>query len=817
MLLSLNWLKDFVDLPRSVNPEELANKLTLHTVEVDGIEKQSDKYRGVVVGKIIGVKKHPNADRLRVVSVQVKKNDNPLQIICGASNIEAGQLVPVALPGTSLAGGILIEKAEIRGVESSGMLCAEDELGLGNDHSGILILDAKRAKIGQSFGEYFGADDVIIEVDNKSITNRPDLWSHAGVAREIAAFFGTGLKNDVYAQKVSGKEFFGKDEVKLDIKIEDAELCPRYMAVAIGGIKIASSPKWLADRLIAVGSRPINNIVDLTNFVMLELGQPLHAFDSRELDADGKGKKFTIRARRAKDGERLITLDGKERALDREMLVIANKENAIGVAGIMGGEGSGIKDDSSAVVIESANFNFISIRKTSARLGLRSEASIRFEKELDPELCAIALRRIVSLIKEICPGAETISEVFDFYPKQRKEPKRIGFDFHWLEQRVGFGIKENEVAGILDRLGFEAKKGKDGWLEFAVPSWRAGRDINLPEDLMEEVARIHGYNEIRAEMPSIKLSSPEIRIDLKIKRAIADFLAARGWSEVYNYSFLAEERLRKLGIDQKLALKLLNPLSSEENVLRKSLAPGLLANIARNQARYEEINLFEFGEIYLASAGTYQKDADSDERLPFQATWLGLVMADGGKDIFSEIKGEVGALFKKFGGEAVFSPDENPEPWAERVLTAEISLGGEKVGRVSVAGDKAAAAMKLKKRTAVAELDFSKLVEIFADAETDFHEYEKYPPLERDLAFVVEGKISYNDIKEAIFAHSPLIKRVELFDVYEGEKIGKGKRSLAFHIAYQADRTLTGEEAEKIQSGLIDKLGKDFGAKIRDF
>lgn len=385
MYLSLNWLKDFVKTPSDMTPEELGLRLTNHTVEVEDVIKEAEKYKNIVIGKILEIKKHPSADRLQLVKVDI--GSNKLDIVCGAFNIEVGQLVPVALAGAILPNGVEIKEVEVRGEKSNGMLCAEDELVLGDDHSGILIL--KDGKVGQQFGEYLKLSDVIFEVDNKSITHRPDLWSHYGMAREISAFLGVKFKEYEPNEKLIAKV---EDKIKISVKVEDRDLCPRYMAIAMSRIKVESSPKWIKERLIAVGMRPINNIVDITNYVMLELGQPMHAFDKALISANREtnGHGLNIIIRRAKRSEAIKTLDGVKRELDENMLVIANKIKPIAIAGVMGGAESEINSDTTEIILESANFNFISIRKTSQELGLRTESSIRFEKALDPNLADVA-------------------------------------------------------------------------------------------------------------------------------------------------------------------------------------------------------------------------------------------------------------------------------------------------------------------------------------------------------------------------------------------------------------------------------------------
>ncbi|MDO8260470.1 MAG: phenylalanine--tRNA ligase subunit beta, partial [Candidatus Magasanikbacteria bacterium] len=496
MYLSLDWLKDFVEIPKNISPDELGSRLTLHTVEIDGVEKQADKFANVVVGKILEVKKHPNAERLQLARVSIGKEE--LGIVCGAPNIEAGQLVPVACVGAILPNGMEIREALVRGERSVGMLCAEDELGLGSDHAGILILD-KNAKVGQSFGEYLGLKDIIFEVDNKSITNRADLWGHFGMAREIAAFLGTKTTKK-FDKILESKIETDKEEITINAKVLDKDMCPRYMAVAMDGIKIGPSPEWMQRRLTAATVRPINNIVDITNYVMMELGQPMHAFDATSIDK--------IIVRRAKKNEVIKTLDGEKRELTENMLVIANAQAPVAVAGVMGGEYSEVRDETTRIVFESANFEHVSLRKTSTKLGLRTESSIRYEKGLDPNLCAMALARAVELVREICPDAKVISKVVDEKNFSLNQGP-IDLSVKWLNNFIGADVKKKKIVDILESLGFGVE-GKNDDLKVAIPTWRAVKDISIREDLAEEVARIIGYDNLTPVMPMVDMKRPQV-------------------------------------------------------------------------------------------------------------------------------------------------------------------------------------------------------------------------------------------------------------------------------------------------------------------
>jgi len=808
MYISLNWLKDFVKIPAKIKPTELAEAITRHTVEVEGVVRQADQYDKVVVGKVLEVKPHPKADRLRLTVVDVKKKI--LNIVCGAPNVAAGQFVPVALVGAVLPNGLEIKEAEIRGEKSEGMICAEDELGLGKDHTGIIVLKPE-AKIGQLFAEYLEAEDIILEMDNKSLSNRPDLWGHYGLAREVAAIFDLPLKP--YEKFLDKKfAFLSAKENKLEVKVEDKALCPRYLAVKIDNLKTAESPAWLKERLIAVGQRPISNLVDLTNYVMLETGQPLHAFNA------DKVKKIVVR--RAKKNETMETLDEKERVLTDSDLLITDGHRPIALAGVMGGRESGIDAQTTSLILEAANFTAAGIRRTAQRLAMRSEASARFEKSLDPNLAEQALGRFLTLLKEICPDMKIASALADVNNTSAKAAE-IDLDLDWLANKIGQEIPHPEAAGILKRLGFTIADESAAVWKVGVPSWRATKDVAAREDLAEEILRLYGYDRIVSQLPVMALAVPEANEERALERRIKSILALKlSLAEVYNYSFLSEDQLTKLDIDFSNYLRLANPLSEAQVILRSSLAPGLVYNARNNQAKAETLGFFEIGNVFFKAPGQLKKDA-SDETLPHQEKHLGLILAQD-NDPFENLKSAVSGLLEElFGRETTveFLSLENAPGWADGKAAAKIAVAGKEIGLVARLGEIAAANLNLKKSAAAAEINFSNLLNLILSLPTRrFQEPAKYPPVIRDLAFVLDEKILYNNVSQEILGFSPLVRSAEIFDVYSGDKLPAGEKSLAFHLLYQADdRTLITEEVDKIQAGLVERLAKKFGAKLRDF
>ncbi len=805
MYLSLNWLKDFVDIPRSVTPEEIGDTLTMRTVEVEGILKEGEKFEDCLVGKILEIKKHSDADRLQLVRVDVGKKE--LDIVCGAPNIKKGQLVPVAMIGAELPNGMKIEKAKVRGEVSEGMLAAEDELGLGNDHSGIMILE--KAKIGQNLADHLELDDIVLEVDNKSLSNRPDLWGHYGIARELSVFFDSKLKE---YKNDSIELLQNKDMEKLDVKVDDFELCPRYMAIAVEGIEIKDSPKWMQKRLTAVGIRPINNIVDITNYVMLETSQPMHAFDKRQVEE--------IVVRRAKKGETMKTLDDQERKLNINNLVIADKKKAIALAGVMGGANSEIAGDTSSIVLESANFEPVSTRKTANKLGIRTDASSRYEKSLDPNLCEVALLRALELIKELCPKSKVSSDLVD-EKKFNLDQGPIDLDLSWVNKIIGKEIDTKEVVKTLEKLGFEIdmKNSEKSVLKVLVPSWRATKDISIPEDIVEEIARIHGYDNIESKMPDVEMEAPLINNERMFERKVKDILS-RGakLAEVYNYSFVGEDQLKRLGMEYSSYIRLANPISVNHTMLRQSLIPNLFENIKLNQAKYNHVDLFEIGNIFIDIPGSVKKD-ESEEVLPYQEKKLGIVVSSDDNDVFEKCKSILDYLVNILDLSLRFNENESVPDWAVGSSVADVEIQGENLGKIVKMDEKKLRTAGIKKKLAIVEISFRDLFALFSKAEAKaYKELPKYPASVRDLSFVLDSKILYNNIKDEIERSNELVRGVELFDEYMGEKIGRNKKSLAFHIIYRSDKkTLTAEEVDQMQKSLTKSLEKKFDAQIRDF
>ncbi len=810
MYISYNWLQEFVKFPTKVSPQEIATRLTNHTVEVESFSNQADRFNKVVVGKVLEVSKHPNADRLRVTIVDVKTAK--LHIVCGAPNVAPNQLVAVALEGALLPNGLEIKKSDIRGETSEGMICAEDELGLGDDHEGIMVLD-KRAKIGEPFAEYLKLTDIVFEVDNKSLSNRPDLLSHYGVARELSVIFDAKLKP---YEKIIGErlEVASEKSGKLEVEVVAKEACPRYLAIKINNLKIKESPAWIQERLLAGGQRPINNVVDLTNYVMLECGQPLHAFDA------DKVKKISVRF--ATKGESLETLDGKERQLIPEQLVITDGRQPIALAGIIGGRNSEIDDKTVNIILEAANFRADIIRRSAQKLGLRTEASTRFEKSLDPALAEEAMFRFLSLLKKDCSEMKISSHLVDLGGNPAVSAP-LQLDFAWLTSKIGQEIPKDQVVSILTKLGFKITKHKDH-LDVVIPSWRATKDVKNREDLVEEVLRIYGYDNIASMLPSERMVVPEKNKERALERKIKDVLALKfGLNESHNYSFVGEEQLKKVNIDFFNHLRIINPLSEIHGLLRQSLVAGLVGNIKTNQAKDDNLGFFEIGSTFFNAPGDVNRtNADDSERLPYQEKKVGLVVANNNRDTFLDIKGMVTGLIKEIINpqiEVNFLTMETMPGWADKDICAQIVVGDEVLGVAAKLSNEAIGNVNLKLKTALAEISLgglSRLSALYSVA--SFKEAPRFPAATRDICVVISEKILYNDLREEIFSFHPAIKKVELFDVYSGDRLDKGEKSLAFHLTYQVDdRTMTSTETDEIQENLVKRLAEKFEARLRGF
>ncbi len=792
MKVSLKWLREYV--PVSLEPKELAHKLTMAGIEVGEVEEVGEEWEGVCVGRVREVNKHPNADRLSLCIVDTPGETH--EVICGAPNVAAGQNIAFARVGAELFDGhsgkpVKLKAAKIRGVVSNGMICSEKELGMSEEHEGILVLP-EDALPGMPLLEYLG--DSILELE--LTPNRPDCLSMLGVAQEVAALTG----GRVTAPEVAYAEEERSAEEMATVEIADPDLCGRYTASIVSGLKIGPSPAWMQERLKACGMRPINNVVDITNYVMMEYGQPLHAFDY------DKVKDHRIIVRRARAGERLLTLDGEDRPLDPEMLVITDPEGPIGLAGVMGGANTEVTEHTKTLLLESANFNNVNIRRTSTRLRLRSEASLRFDKGLSPELPPKGLRRATQLLAELA-GGKVAKGIIDVYPGAR-EKAPVHLTEARIEQVLGISIEMENVREVLESLAFECEQSGENGLKVSAPYWRT--DIGIEDDLVEEVARISGYDDI----PTTPLSGripPNVPDDARALRdAVKDILAGCGMQEVVNYSLSDVKGLENAGLGHLAELnplKVANPLRVEQESLRLSLRPGLLANVEHNKKYHHgPLLMFEAGKVYIPKNGELPDE---------QEVLAGVVTGDpeDPMDGFLRAKGVLEMMLGRLGVDEQFERGEGEGLHPGRVV--QVSARGERLAIMGEVHPEVVEAFDIEGASVhVFEVDLAKL-RAHLPAAKRYRPVSRYPGALRDLALIVDTDTPSRAVQEVIEAF-PLVTSVDLFDVYTGDQVSEGKKSLAFRVLYQSpSRTLGEHEVNMVQAQLLEKLGRETGAVLR--
>ncbi len=693
MKISCAWVKDF--LPKAkLEPAAVAERLSLTLAEVEAIHHRGQWLDNkVVVAKIIAVSAHPHADHLQIARVTTGKGER--NIVCGAANIRPGQIVPLVLPGGRVqtpAGEITeISSSRIRGEESAGMLASPLELGHGEDHQGILILPREWEKhLGRPLLELWpDLQDSILEIENKALTHRPDGFGQLGLAREIAAAMDFAFRLPRWWRpnwKPAGKSY----PEDLKIKVMAPQLCPRYSVLRIEGVKIQPSPLWLQQRLLNVGVRPINNIVDVTNYVMMELGQPMHAFDAEKI----AGRELVVR--RSKPGEKLKTLDGQERKL-QDALVIASRRGPLAIAGIMGGEESEISDRTTTIILEAATFNKVTIRRSARRLGLRSEASLRFEKGLDPNLTPIALARAVDLIRQLLPQAKISSSLLDVYPHPVKQ-WAIKTTPQFINKILGGQIPARQMEKILRSLGLKVKMGKEA-LSVTVPTFRP--DLQAPEDLAEEIGRLYGYQRLPARLPQRPISPAPFSHYQRKRRQAKEILAGLGLDEVYSYAFVGQELYRRCRLDGRRLIPLSNPLSPELAFLADSLLPRLIEKAVLNQPNFESFGLFE-----LASVFQYRRQKKSLPRQPHSLAAVLLPAGNDDKEAFLEMKGKLETLLRRLRlPELHFEPEKAEGCW-QPAKKAGVYSHQKRLGELGLLHPLAAVDFELKRPLAMFELDF---------------------------------------------------------------------------------------------------------------
>ena len=803
MKVPLKWLKDYVNI--TLPAPELAEKLTLTGFEVAEIITTGGSWDNIIVGQITAVNPHPNADRLHLATVNLGKEQET--VVCGAPNLNTGDKIAFARVGARLInpqnGKVEeLKTAKIRGVASSGMICSEKELGISDSHEGIMVL-SKAAEVGVPLADVIG--DTVLDIDITA--NRPDCLSVVGIAREVAAICG----QKVHIPEIKYEETGQPIEKQISIEIADAELCPRYCASLITGVKIKESPAWLQERLIAGGQRPINNIVDITNYIMLEYGQPLHSFDYDRL----KGKKIIVR--RAKEGENFYTLDGTERKLTGGMLVIGDGERTVAIAGVMGGLNSDITDSTTSILLEAASFKAASLHYTSRYLGLTSEASTRFERGISAGVTIPALKHATQLIAEL-GGGKIAKGIIDVYPG-KKEPKAITLTPEKVKRVLGVGYSLDQIVNALTSLGFDCQT--DGIkVTTTTPYWRS--DIKLDVDLIEEVARFYGYDRIPTTLFTDPIPVPEPNPALGLKKKIRYSLTGYGFQEVMTYTLTSLEMMSNVYAEphapEPMPPRVANPMTVDQEYLRPSLRPNLLAALAANR-RHEDggIKLFELGKVYRPSENGLPEEPESlcgimsGSRV--ERSWRG---GDGIFD-FYDVKGAVEGLFNHLGVSVSFenSQDEGLHP-ARQAAIFLAGKGGKKA-KIGVLGElhpKVSDAFEIAGTVGLFEIDIAGLL-THAVSQTMYQPIPRFPSIVRDLALVVDADITNQWILDIIKSFS-LITGVVLFDVYSGKQVAAGKKSLAYSLEYQSPtHTLIDEEVNKVQEQVLARLAKELGATLR--
>ncbi len=835
MKISLKWLQDYVDISNELTPSELSRLFTLHTAEVEGFEDLAASLEKVVMGQIVTIHPHPNADKLRVTTVDVgSAHKGHAHIVCGASNIFEGQYVAVALPGSKVrwhGEGELVElkPAVLRGVESFGMICAADEIGLGDmgqTSDGILDLSALKQAPGTPLAKVLERDDIIFTVDNKSLTHRPDLWGHYGIAREIAAITDQKLK------ALTPQVVIPTEGSAPQVEIKAKKLCSRYMAIRLENVTIEPSPIWLQTRLKAVGHRPINNVVDITNYVMLELGQPLHAFDAERIEGG-------IVVRESYKDEKITTLDGVSRDLPEHTLVIADHAKVIAIAGVMGGSNSEISSSTTSLLLEAATFHPSSVRKTSVKLGLRTEAVQRFEKSLDQHLAQKALERACELILKICPAAKISGPIQDV-KNWKDKIITVNLDLKRLFSKIGKELPFEEIKKILTHLEFGVVQKSSRALKITVPSFRATRDITMEDDLIEEIARLHGYENIEPRLPELPIKLPFENRERSLEHKAREILSrGLGFDEVYNYSFYSKKDIEKTLLLEELHVKILNYLSEDQTHLRVSLVPNILKNIVHNMKYLDQCKFYEIGR-------TYQ---DLQEYFPLEEKKICGVIVRAGKKgvepslsypsaVFYEAKGTLESFLKQMGdfrfmmdkGQS-FAPYAHPNRYGE-YFVSQFCFGEEKPSEVAKnlppLDDSQSFARVFELHPlvsknyglenfdiAIFEINFTRLVQM-PFQEVKYRSLPRFPGIEIDISVVLDERFEIGGVQKIIMqADAELIQKVTLFDVYKGANLPAGKKALAFKVLLQTpDRTLTDEEMKKVQTNIFQKL-QAVGGEIR--
>ncbi|WP_035288448.1 phenylalanine--tRNA ligase subunit beta [Clostridium sp. KNHs214] len=792
MLVPVKWLKDYVDI--NVSPKELADRLTMSGSKVEELIVTGDEIQKVVTGKLVKIEKHPDADKLSICTVDIGKEE-PIQIVTAATNMKEQDVVPTALHGSTLHGGLKIKKGKLRGVVSNGMFCSEEELGIAGDKPvyGLMILP-QDTPVGKDIKEVVEMTSALIDFEITS--NRRDCFSILGMARETAATLGVRYK-------IPSLDYTSKCNEKindiLEVEVKD-ELCRRYMARGVKNIKIQPSPSWMQERLLEAGVRPINNIVDITNFVMIELGQPMHAFDRRDIEEN------RIVVEKAAADESFITLDEEERKLDSSMLCIKDGNRTVALAGIMGGLNSEVKEDTLEIIFECANFNGVNIRNSSKKLALRTESSSKFEKDLDPNLVEFAMNRACHLIEELGAG-EVMEGTIDIY-NEKAEPHTLDVDYTWVNKFLGIDISKENMKEYLDRLDLNTEINGD-ILHITVPTFRS--DVNIKEDVAEEIVRIYGYNNVKSTMATSQTTKGGKNIKQKLEDKVIEALISSGLNQSISYSFVSPKIFNKILVPENSELRkvvtIKNPLGEDYSIMRTTTIASMMESLQRNYTRSnDKVRLFEIGKVYIAS--------EDENNLPEERNILTIGMY-GEADYF-HLKGVVENVLEVLGVEKVSFKRESQNTAFHPGKTAALYVGKECTGILGEIHPDVCENYEVSERCYMAELNLDILFRNAA-LERKYKPLPKFPAVTRDLAVMVNEEVLVEEIEEIIKKQGGnLLESYRLFDVYQGKQIPEGKKSVAYALIYRLeDRTLTDKEVNKVHDKILRSLEYKLGAELR--
>ena len=811
MKVSLNWIRDYVQLPADADLKKLAYDLTMSTVEVEDTIELAKQFDHMVVGVINTIEQHPNADKLRVCMTDI--GGRVESIVCGGSNLREGMKVAVALPGSVCrwhgeGEPVEIKKSKLRGVDSYGMICGAVEIGLADlfptkEEAHILDLSDFDAPAGTPLADALDLNDIILEIDNKSMTNRPDLWGHYGIAREIAALYDLPMKEfphfDRNVENTSG----------FHVTVEDAERCPRMTGTQIENVCVKPAPYWMQVRIWKTGMRPINALVDITNYVMLATGQPSHAYDSDHIAGH-------IIVRRAKAGETLTLLNGRELPLSTDDLTIADDAGIVGLAGVMGGAKDSILPTTSKVILEIANFQAAGIRRTALRYDNRTEASARYEKAIDPERCDQALDLSMQLFSDLYPEMK-VTGLVDEYPQHLKQAE-IDVPLSWLERRLGKCLPPEEIRHKMELLGYGISFSGDN-MHVVVPTWRSTGDVSIQADIMEEVARMYGYENFEAEPITTTFDGAINQLDKDLERRIKEYLAIRcGMQEIFTYPWMEESYVNAVLQSTEGILSLSTPPSPAERFVRSSLLPNLCKAVVKNERYFDEFSIFETAQVFRDE--NYTSPYDPREKLPSQRKNVAGAFVTTAKDItalFRKAKGVVEMMARYVHMETLtFRQTEKPV-WADNVVWLNIYRGEEKVGDLALLSKKVSMACGIKNLNVMLfQLDQDSLVPLKSRTNTFTHMAE-YPMTDYDISLLLDGSVQWKDVLQTIGSiKSELLHGASFVDEYRGKQVPAGKKSLTLRLSIGSkEKTLTSSEIEEVASNVLNKIAKRFGAELR--